>query len=223
MIPINQINDIAITALPAVLRPETLMPGHQSLAEEAEARCGALHAAGILRASDLLAAAVDAGLPALARRTHVPAAWVETLCRLVEHHRYRPVTLAKVPALPPSLQKPLAARQIRRSDALFELLRTPAQRRRIASEAGVEPACIEECAAMLDLTRKPGIKAVKARLFLAAGIRSLHDLGDRKPGELRAGLEALILAERLPRAVPTPKEVLSDVAWARIYPVIMEL
>jgi len=223
MIPTDQINDIAISALPAVLRPETLMPGHQSLAEEAEARCEALHAAGIPRASDLLAAVADAGLPTMARRTHLPADWVETLCRLVEHHRYRPVSLAKVPALPSSVLQLLAARRIRKSDALFELLRTPAQRRRIASEAGIEPAGLEECAAMLDLTRKPGIKEVKARLFLAAGVRSLHDLGERKPAELRDRLETMILAAGLPRAVPTPKEVLSDVAWARIYPVILEL
>ena len=219
---LDQINDLAILDLPSVLHPETLMPGHRPLAEGAESRCRALHAAGIGRGSDLSAAAVDPGLLALARSTKVPADWLERLCGLVEHHRYRPVSLAKVPGLPPSLRAFLAPSEIRRSDALIGVLRTPADRHSLASAAGVDPAAIEECAAILDLTRKPGIKEVKARLFLAAGLRSLRRLGSQEPHALRTRLEAMIAASGMPRGVPTPMEVQSDFAWARIYPLIIE-
>jgi len=65
------------------------------------------------------------------------------------------------------------------------------------------------------LVRETGIP----RLWLD----TLRDLGQQEPESFRRQLETLIRDKGLQRAVPTPKEVRSDVCWARVYPVVFDL
>lgn len=129
---VMELNNLAIRDLPQVLKKETLMEGHWSLVEDAQANCQRLH---------------DAGIP------------LDELNKLI-----------------------VAA----------------------------------------DLMRKPGIKATKVRLFTAMGIRSLKHLGEQNPQSFRSQLEDFIGRTGIVKAIPTPKEVMSDVSWARLYPVVVE-
>ena len=218
-----EINDIAITQLPSVLRKETLMQGHWGLVEDADARCRSLESAGIARASDLFDLSAKGGVPGLSRRTRVPGPWIDTLHNLLMHHRYKAFSVAKVDDVGEELVQRLMQRGWRRTDVLIGRLISPMQRRALAEEVGVGIERVEKLARMLDLTRKPGIKQVKAVLFIDAGIGSLSDLGKQQPECLRKRLEDLIRTNGLHRAVPTPKEMESDVCWARVYPVVMKL
>lgn len=218
-----EINDIAIASLPAVLRPETLMQGHWPLADHAEPYCRALDGVGVHQASGLLTLYVDGRVESLVRETGIPRLWLDTLRSLLDHHRYRAIPVSKLPGMPEAFHKVLRQRELRRSDALIMASRTREQRACLAVEAGVPVGEVDQLATFLDLTRKPGIKEVKAALFMSAGLRSLRDLGQQDPEPFRQQLETLIREKGLQRAVPTPKEVRSDVCWARVYPAIFDL
>lgn len=60
------------------------------------------------------------------------------------------------------------------------------------------------------------------RLFTAVGIRSLKHLGEQDPQSFRSELQEFIMRTGIVKAIPTPKEVTSDVCWARLYPVVIE-
>lgn len=61
------------------------------------------------------------------------------------------------------------------------------------------------------------------RLFTALGIRSLERLGEQEPRGFRSQLKELIENTGIVKAIPSPKEVMSDVCWARLYPVIISM
>ncbi len=72
------------------------------------------------------------------------------------------------------------------------------------------------------LMQKAGIKLTKAKLFMDVGINSLQMLTEQKPVNFRDSLKNLIEQKALSNAIPTPKEVLPDISWAKHYPVIIE-
>jgi hypothetical protein len=221
---VTEVNDLKLLDLPPVLRQETLMQGHWLLATSAASRCRALHSAGIKRASDLFALNGDmkawASFP---ERAGVPAAWLEALHNLLVYHRYKTVAVSRLTGMAQDVCRRLGDRGLLRSDSLIAAVRTGAKREDLAKETGINLTTIESLASKLDLMRKPGIKDVKVGLFMKAGVRSLRELGEQHPDAFRERLAAIIRERRLPRAVPTPKEVRSDVCWARVYPVVIIL
>ncbi len=220
----TEINDLKLLDLPPVLRQETLMQGHWPLATNAASRCRVLHSVGIRRASDLFALNNDtrtwASLPG---RTGIPAAWLETLHNLLLHHRYKVVAVSKLPGMTQDALRRLGDRGVSRSDSLIAAVCTAPKRANLAKDTRIDLTMVESLAVALDLMRKPGIKDVKVGLFMMAGIRSLHELGEQDPDVFRERLAALIRERQLPRAVPTPKEVRSDICWSRIYPAVIVL
>lgn len=76
---------------------------------------------------------------------------------------------------------------------------------------------------MADLMRLACLKATKARLFMSVGVKSLYDLGQKNPLEFRNHLQKIIYKTHIVKAIPTPKEVESDIGWAKLHPVIIDI
>lgn len=218
-----ELNNVAIKDLPQVLRRETLMEGYWSLIENAQAYCQRLHDAGVSHSTDVFDAVADPDrAEAIAKETLVPKDYLSRLASLLSHHRFRSVSLGKIEDMDRTHIEALSSRGIKDTGALLQAGKTLAERIRLASETNVPLEELDRLLTAADLMRKPGVKATKVRLFTAAGIRSLKHLGEQDPQSFRSELEDFIGRTGIVKAVPTPKEVASDVSWARLYPVVVE-
>jgi len=218
-----ELNKIAIKDLPQVLKKETLMEGHWRLIENAQSYCQRLHDAGVSHSTDVFDVFADAArVEAIAAKTLVPKDYLSCLNSLLSHHRFKPVPLAKMEDIDRAHIEALTPRGIKNTGALLLAGRTQADRVRLASETNVPLEQLERLLAAADLMRKPGVKATEVRLFIAVGIRSLKHLGEQDPQSFRSQLEDFITRTDIVKAIPTPKEVASDVCWARLYPVMVE-
>lgn len=218
-----ELNNVAVKDLPQVLKKETLMQGHWGLIENAQANCQRLHEAGLSHSTDVFAAVADPDrVKVIATETLVPESYLRCLNGLLSHHRFRPVSLRKIEDMDPTHIEALSSRGVKNTGALLQVGKTRAERTRLASEIDVPLEELERLLTAADLMRKPGVKAIKVRLFTAVGIRSLKHLGEQDPGSFRSQLEDFIGRTGIVRAIPTPKEVASDVSWARLYPVVVE-
>jgi hypothetical protein len=218
-----ELNDIRIQDLPAVLTPETLAKRHYPLVAAGPALCVRLVEVGYFYASTLLELGDERGIPKLADRLEVEVSLVRVLRNLLYHHRFTPVSTSKLPELSPPVRAALRAARYRSTREILTRLGDHAERDAAAEELSVDRSELETAVSAADLLRKPGIRYVKVRLFRAAGIRTLSELGQVDPPAFREQLRDLIQRTGVARAVPTAKEVASDTAWAAIYPVVATL
>lgn len=75
----------------------------------------------------------------------------------------------------------------------------------------------KEISSLLELMRLPGVKAVRAQLYLHCGIRSLSDLADADAEQLRDQIANRILQEELPFSAPFLKELRTQIAVAKVF------
>ncbi|NND83987.1 MAG: DUF4332 domain-containing protein, partial [Acidimicrobiia bacterium] len=80
---------------------------------------------------------------------------------------------------------------------------------------GVPLAAIEELARLCDLARLPGVKGIRARLYVDAGVRSIPDLAARDPEELCGHLRRWVAESGFDGIAPFPAEVAHAVAAAQ--------
>jgi hypothetical protein len=75
---------------------------------------------------------------------------------------------------------------------------------------------------MADLMRLACLKSAKTRLFMHVGVSSLRDLRKQNSVEFREQLQRVIADTQSVKAVPTPKEIVSDISWAKLHPLIVD-
>ncbi len=219
-----ELNNLAVGELPQVMREETLMEGYWSLVRDAAAYCAELHNAGVRCSVDVFEVAADAErMKAIVAETMVPGDYILGLNRLLSHHRFKPISLGKVEDADPRHIRALGSGGLRNTGALLLAARAESDRANLSAETGVPLGELDRLVTAADLMRKPGVKATKVRLFTASGIRSLKHLGEQEPRAFRSQLEELIAKTGIVKAIPAPKEVMSDVYWARLYPVIISM
>lgn len=91
-------------------------------------------------------------------------------------------------------------------DALRWVL-TPDQRRSFAGSTGLPMVQLDEVAQMLDLMQVRGVGPRAARLLIATGVTSAHDLASRDPESLLAELENVNMLEGLTSVSPSLEHV----------------
>lgn len=98
---------------------------------------------------------------------------------------------------------------------------TRAGREALARRTGVSYSAILEMVKLSDLARLSGIKAIRARLYVDAGVDTVEKLATWKPEELRAMLLKFVEETGFDGIAPLPKEAESAVAKARRLPRIV--
>lgn len=75
----------------------------------------------------------------------------------------------------------------------------------------------EEIAALLELMRLPGVKAIRATLYYHCGLRSLSDFAAWDAKALQLHIADIIEHERLPFSPPLPKELRTQISVAKVF------
>jgi hypothetical protein len=111
---------------------------------------------------------------------------------------------------------------IRDSQQMLAAGRTPQMRSDLAARCGVAPQAILELVMLSDLARIPGLKAVRARLYYNAGLRTPQEIAACETEPLRLQLEQYVQRTDFPGIPPLPREVQSTIASARRLQALVE-
>lgn len=133
-----------------------------------------------------------------------------------------PFSLGDFRGINPGHVEALALLGISNVQQMLEAGRTPAQRDQIARQSGVPLESIQELVRLSDLARIPGIKGVRARLYLDAGIDSIENLAQRDPDELLEITSKFVQETGFDGIPPLPAEVKSGIAKAKRLPLVVE-
>lgn len=96
--------------------------------------------------------------------------------------------------------------------------RTPQQRRSLAERSGLPAEVIEDLVHLADLSRIEGVKGIRARLYVDAGVDTLDKLAAWEPGALRAYLVEWVARTGFEGVAPLPKELENTISAARGLP-----
>lgn len=109
----------------------------------------------------------------------------------------------------------LARVGIRNAQQMLEAGRTPADRQRLAEEIGVPEEAILELVQLSDLARIPGVKGIRARLYVDAGVETVEKMAGWDPEEFRAMIVAFVERTGFDGVPTLPAEARFTVAYAR--------
>lgn len=127
----------------------------------------------------------------------------------------RPFRLRQFRGVDTSAIDALARVGIRSATRLLEVAADSHQRAGLASRTGISPVTLDELVRLSDLARISGLKGIRARLYLDAGVGSVADLATRDPADLLATLKDFVDASSFDGTVPSDGEVRHAVAQAR--------
>ncbi len=106
--------------------------------------------------------------------------------------------------------------------SLLELGSTSAGRLALAEQTGLGLAQVEEMVKLADLSRLPGVKAIRARLYLDSGVDTLEELADWDPEDLYHFLVSWVEGSGFEGVAPTPGEVAGTHGTARRLPRLID-
>lgn len=88
--------------------------------------------------------------------------------------------------------------------------------------SGVPLKTILELVKLLDLSRLPCVKGVRARLYYDAGADTVENMADQEPDTYLTLTREFVIRTGLEGITPSPKEVSSTIRSARALPKVVE-
>lgn len=108
----------------------------------------------------------------------------------------------------------LEALGIRNVEEMLSAGRTPQMRNELAERCGMSHESVLELVKLADLTRLPGVKGIRARLYYDAGIDTVEAFSQWEPVELQKHMEKFVKETNFEGVAPFLKEIESSVTFA---------
>jgi hypothetical protein len=218
----NELNNIKIKNLITVLKKETLPESFWLLVDNAKTNCEKLLLNGITDSSGIFNVFKnEENLDKIITKTGLNMQYIKTVYNLLKFHSYKPFSLHRIQSIKKEHIAALKYAQVNHNGELLKRCSTKDKRMALLKQTKIPKEELDNIIRLSDLIRKPGIKETKALLFMKLGIESLYHLGQKKASIFREELKTLVEHEKLNRAIPTEKEINSDISWAKIYPRII--
>lgn len=99
---------------------------------------------------------------------------------------------------------------------------TPQVRTDLARQANLPQEVVLELVKLSDLSRLPGVKGIRARLYVDAGVDTVEILAAYEPKALLALTTEFVQKTKFEGIAPLPKEVSSTIMNARKLPKLVE-
>lgn len=134
----------------------------------------------------------------------------------------RPAPLKEFPGVEPGHLESLAAAGIRDAGQMVVAGRTPEDRQVLAKRTGVPPGAILELAKLSDLSRLRGVRGIRARLYVDAGVDTVAKMAEWDPQALRQMIIEFVERTGFEGVPILPAEARATVAEARKLPRVVE-
>lgn len=214
-------DEIAIEKLPVVLTENTMPARYYPLVPESEDICNRLTEAGIVNSSEFLAKFENDFEGLL--KTGIDEGNLVLLAKLLRFNRFRPVKINKFDGFRQVDIDSLSKSGIKDTGELSMKCRTDEDRRRISLKSGIEIDELKRMCCFADLMRLPGVKNIRAELYFKSGFKTLKSMAASEPDEIIESTTEYIDKKNLEKSPPLPKEVATQIAWAKVLPVIFDL
>ena len=132
------------------------------------------------------------------------------------------ISVNKLRGITPEISSKLSEMGLANSDKFLEEAKTPAGRKSISAECGVDTRSILELANRADLARVKGIAGVFGDLLEAAGVDTVKELATRRPDNLHAKIAEVNANKTIAGRNPTANNVEDWVAQAKDLPKMLE-
>lgn len=130
--------------------------------------------------------------------------------------------MGEVKGVDAELGKKLAEHNLRTVDQFLAATKTPANRRDLAKQLGMDNSAMTELVNRADLSRVKGIGDVFADMLEIAGVDSVKELAGRKPENLHDTLVKVNTEQKIAARTPTLEMVQAWVTEAKELPKIVE-
>lgn len=141
-----------------------------------------------------------------------------TVSEWMEYIQNETRKLREFPKVDQDCLKKLSDTGIKTVNQLLRAGNTPAKLTSLAEGSGASQAAVVELFKMSQLSRLPGLKKVRGRLFYEAGLDSLESIAALEPEEVNQILEAYIKKSGFEGSLPTVGEAQIAVEMARFLP-----
>jgi predicted flap endonuclease-1-like 5' DNA nuclease len=132
------------------------------------------------------------------------------------------VPVKKLRGITDAIAAKLAEKSLTNSDKFLDVAKTPAGRKALATDCGVDTKIILELANRADLARIKGVAGVFGDLLEAAGVVTVKELRNRRADNLHAKMVEVNATDNLAGRNATMKEVEGWVAQAKELPPMIE-
>ena len=133
-----------------------------------------------------------------------------------------PFKLQEFRGINPEIVEKLKAIQVRTSDQMLAAGKTKESRSELAQKTGVAESDLLELVKLSDLSRLPGVKGIRARLYYDAGIDCVEKMASWEPEALRLMVSKFVEQTDFNGIPPLPKEVSSTIENARRMPSVVQ-
>jgi len=116
----------------------------------------------------------------------------------------------------------LEAWRIKNVEQLLIAGSTKEKRLKLATDTGISEDDLLELVKLSDLSRLPGVKGIRARLYYDAGVDCVEKMASWEPEALRVMVTNYVERTGFDGIPPLPKEVSSTIANAQKLPKIIE-
>lgn len=134
----------------------------------------------------------------------------------------KPFKLKDFRGVRPEHAAALASVGVKDAAKMLEVGKTPKQRNELANKTGLRIEVIEELAKLSDLSRIPGLKGIRARLYYDAGFDLLEKLRIATHDELLRVTREFVERTGFDGIAPLPKEAQGAIDAAKKLPDVVE-
>lgn len=134
----------------------------------------------------------------------------------------KPFKLREFRGIKPDHIEKLASLGIKDTQTLLEQGNNPTKRKELAKKTSIGIKNIEEIVRLSDLSRLPGVKGIRARLYYDAGFDSCKKLRESSEEQILEITRKFVEDTHFDGIAPLPKEVQFTIATAKKLPDIVE-
>lgn len=140
----------------------------------------------------------------------------------MKEKKRNPFKLKEFRNIDPEVIAMLELQGIKTSGQMLAACGSREQRKTLAQKTCLPEEKLGELVRLSDLSRLPGVKGIRARLYYDAGIDSVEKMAACEPTALLAKMQVFVEQTGFDGIAPLPKEVRSTIANAMNLPRIVE-
>jgi hypothetical protein len=146
------------------------------------------------------------------------ATMVNTVQEWMEYLQNETRKLGEFPKVDKDSVKKLSAMGLKTVNQFLKAAKTPAKLAAIAEQSGAPREAVLELYKLSQLSRLPGLKKVRGRLFYEAGLDTLESIAALEPEDIHSILKDFVERSGFEASVPTMGEAEVAVRMARFMP-----
>jgi hypothetical protein len=185
-----------------------MLPSQQILRENIEERFASLAQHGIENLEQLQTALrTSTAVSSFSDQTGLPADYLKVLRREVNSFHPKPVNLEDFPGVSADAVQRLQKYGIKNSAQLFPRVLTPASRRALSEQTGVDIEVVEDLTRLTDVVRTKWVGPKFARLLIASGYDSVEKIASADHQEMYRTLTATNDEKKIYQGIPGPDDL----------------